>query len=98
MTLASVVVEVKTVNKVMPKQWNVEAVLKGYDGANGTGSILFEQDFYEDYQQGDTANVVEAGFVKQMQAFIDKWKKERQILTSQAMATSMEDIKTALEV
>ena len=94
MALTSVVITKKTVRQSMKGQFSVTWELKGFDGA----AELFSPTFSEDYKTGDDISRVEAGFIEQMQDYIDKYKKQQQYLNAVAHDTAVTNVQSALEV
>lgn len=94
MALTSVVITKKTVRQSMKGQFSVTWELKGFDG----GVELFSPTFNEDYKTGDDIFRVEAGFIEQMQDYIDKYKKEQQYLNATAHDTAVANVQAILEV
>lgn len=94
MGLTSVIVTKQSVNQSMIGQFSVIWELKGFDGA----TELFSQTFNEDYKKGDNITRVKAGFISQMQFYIDKYKKEQQLLNASAHDTAVSTVQAALEV
>ena len=76
MALTSVTITKQSVNQSMIGQFLVTWELKGFDGV----VELFSQTFNEDYKKGDDISCTEAGFITQIQAYIDKYKKEQQLI------------------
>jgi hypothetical protein len=95
MALTSIIVSKKTVSKIMGGQWSITWELKGLD----ENSIeLFTSSFSEDYKQDDNISRVTAGFAEQMQSYIDKYKKEQQLLNATAHDTAVANVQAVLEV
>ena len=92
--LTSVTVTKQSVSQSMKGQYSVVWELKGFDGA----TELFSASFNEDYKTGDNISRVQIGFRDQMQDYIDKYKKEQQILTAAAHDTAVTNVNAALEV
>lgn len=94
MALTSVTITKQSVNQSMKGQYSVIWELKGFDEA----TELFSATFREDYKKGDNISRVEIGFKDQMQAYIDKYKKEQQYLNAAAHDTSVANVQATLEV
>ena len=94
MALTSVTITKQSVSQSMKGQYSVTWELKGFDGA----TELFSASFNEDYKKGDDISRVEAGFIDQMQTYIDKYKKEQQLLNAAAHDTAITNVNVALEV
>lgn len=94
MALTSVTVTKKSVTQSMAGQHSITWELKGFDGAEE----LFSSTFNEDYKKGDDISRVESGFIDQMQAYIDKYKKEQQYLNVAAHDTAVANVQSTLEV
>lgn len=96
MTLTSVAITKKSVSEVMDGQWSVTWTLSGFDGTEVITD--FEKDFSEDYKKGDDISRVEAGFKRQMQAYIDSYKEEQSYLVHTKMNTAISNVQTVLSV
>lgn len=94
MALTSVQTAKQSVSQSMVGQWSITWELKGFDGE----IELFVRSFSEDYKTGDQVSRVEAGFIEQMQAYIDKYKQEQVLLAAAAHDTAVANVQTALEV
>lgn len=94
MALTSVTVTKKSINQSMEGQYSITWELKGFDGTEES----FSSTFNEDYKKGDDISRVEAGFIEQMQDYIDKYKKEQQYLNATAHDISVTNVQAALEV
>ena len=95
MALTTVEVNKKSVIKNMDGQWSIMWELKGFDESLVE---LFAAFFSEDYKKGDNISRVETGFKNQMQNYINKYKKEQQLLNASQHDTAVTNVQTALEV
>ena len=94
MALTSVTITKQSVNQSMKGQYSVIWELKGFDEA----TELFSATFSEDYKTGDNISRVEAGFEDQMQGYINKYKKEQQLLNASQHDAAVTNVQIALEV
>jgi len=92
--LTSITVEKTSVNTVMEGQWSVTFTLKGFDGA----IELFSQDFSQDYKTGDPISRVQAGFIGDMQNYIDDYKQEQVYMTHAQMDNSVTVVQSGLVI
>ena len=95
MALVSITVTKQSVNQNMDGQWSIMWELKGFDESLVELFVVF---FNEDYKKGDDISRIEAGFKDQMQDYIDKYKKEQQLLNASQHDTAVTNVQTALEV
>lgn len=95
MALNSITVVKQSVNQNMKGQYSVVWELKGFDESE---IELFSQTFNEDYKKGDDISRIKAGFIEQMQDYINKYKKEQQLLTAVVHDEAVINVQTVLEV
>lgn len=95
MALITKTVTKVNVNQTMKGQYTVVWELKGFDESE---IELFSQNFNEDYKTGDNPSRVEAGFIDQMQTYIDNYKSEQVILNHPLMDTAVTNVQASLEV
>lgn len=97
MALITVEIIKKSVRKVQDGQWSVTWTLKGLDETI-TEIPEFEQDFNEDYKEGDEISRVETGFVKQIQNYIDQYQQEQVLLNALVHDTAVATVQALWEV
>ena len=95
MALTSTTATKIDVNQNMKGQYSVTWELKGFDESEVE---LFSQTFIEDYKTGDPPSRVEAGFIDQMQDYIDKYKSEQVILNHAQMDNAVTNVQAALVI